>query len=183
METLKTIATVAMLGTVLGFAAGCSETPPMGKPAGEKPASKSSGTDSHDHAEHAHPSAGPHGGPLIELGKEEFHAEFVHNEDAGTVTIYILDHDAKVAVSIDAKELRINLKHDGMGEQFTLIAKPQKGDANGKASRFVSNDKELSEDLDHEGAAARLVVEIAGKSFTGEIKHKHDDHDHGKHKH
>lgn len=30
------------------------------------------------HAGHAHPSHGPHGGDLIELGNEEYHAELVH---------------------------------------------------------------------------------------------------------
>ncbi|MCE2751496.1 MAG: hypothetical protein LW720_06355 [Pirellula sp.] len=36
---------------------------------------------------HAHPSEGPHHGSLVELGKEEFHAELVH--DSKSVTIYI----------------------------------------------------------------------------------------------
>jgi hypothetical protein len=183
MKMLTKIAATAVLGTLLGITSGCSETPPKGKPADGKPVAKSSGAAAHDHDEHGHPSAGPHGGHLIELGKEEYHAEIVHDDDAGTVTIYILDQDAKDAVAIDAEELRINLKHDGKGEQFTLTADPQKEDAKGKASRFVSKDKELSEDLDHKGANARLVVEIAGKSFTGEIKHDHDGDEHGKHKH
>lgn len=30
------------------------------------------------HAEHAHPTHGPHGGDLIELGNEEYHAELLH---------------------------------------------------------------------------------------------------------
>ena len=33
-------------------------------------------------AGHAHPSEGPHGGSLIELGNEEYHAELVHDEQA-----------------------------------------------------------------------------------------------------
>ncbi|HTI49503.1 MAG TPA: hypothetical protein VL475_01075 [Planctomycetaceae bacterium] len=40
----------------------------------------------------------------------------------------------------------------------------------------VSGDKELSDDLDREGTAARLVVEIDGKSCTGTLPH---DRDHG----
>lgn len=177
MKTIATIATAALLGTCLGIAGGCSQSAPQGKPTAAK-----TGANAHDHGEHSHPSTGPHDGLLIELGKEEYHGELVHDDDAGTVTIYILDHDAKDAVAIDAKELRINLKHDGKGEQFKLAAAPQDGDEKGKASRFVSKDKELGEDLDHEGAEARLVVEIGGKSFTGEIRHDHD-HDHGEHKH
>lgn len=33
-----------------------------------------------EHA-HAHPTEGPHGGDLIELGNEEYHAELVHSHD------------------------------------------------------------------------------------------------------
>lgn len=183
MKAIVTLAIMALVGTCLSFTGGCSKSPPQGKSADPPSNAKQSGASGHNHEEHAHPSTGPHDGHLIELGKEEYHAELVHDDDAGTVTIYILDHDAKDAVAIDAKELRINLKHDGKGEQFKLAAAPQDGDEKGKASRFVSRDKELSEDLDHAGAEARLVVEIGGKSYTGEIKHDQDGHDHDERKH
>ena len=128
-----------------------------------------------DHEGHDHPTEGPHHGSLIELGNEEYHGELVHDDQAGTVTIYLLDGAVKNAVPIDAAEITINLKHDGQGEQFKLAASPDSGDPQGKASRFASSDPELGADLDREGTEARLVVEIAGKSYTGEIS----DHDHG----
>lgn len=132
--------------------------------------------DSHDHA---HPSAGPHHGSLIELGGEEYHAELVHDEDSQTVTVYILDGAAKRNVAIDAAEITINVKHDGGGEQFKLAASPDAGDAQGRSSRFVSSDEELAEDLHDGHAEATLVLTIEGKSFRGEIDHDHDhDHDH-----
>tara|TARA_R110002111_G_scaffold211705_1_gene275185 strand:+ start:2608 stop:3138 length:531 start_codon:yes stop_codon:yes gene_type:complete len=130
-------------------------------------------TDAHDH-----PSDGPHHGHLIELGKEEFHAEFIHDEKNSTVTIYILDGTAKNVVPIDSKEILINLKHDGRGEQFKLTALPDKGDPEGQSSRFVSNDKELNEDLHAKGADARLALRIAGKSYSGKIEPDHGSHDH-----
>ena len=49
---------------------------------------------------HAHPTEGPHHGSLIELGKEDYHAEFVHDDTTDTVTIYILDAAAAKAVPI-----------------------------------------------------------------------------------
>jgi len=172
MKTAVSFTSLGLLALVLG--AGCGESPKASSTAAKAPAKKSA--EKHDEHGHAHPSKGPHGGPLIELGKEEYHAELVHDEKAGSVTIYVLDHEGKKPVAIDAKEVRINLKHDGKGEQFELTAEPQKGE-DGKSSRFVSTDKELSEDLDHEGAEARLVLSIDGKSYTGQIKHE-DDHDH-----
>lgn len=136
----------------------------------------------HDHAEHAHPTNGPHGGDLIELGNEEYHAELVHDEQGGTVTIYILDAEAKAAVPIEEAELTINLKHDGQAEQFKLAASPDMGDPQGSSSRFFSNDPELGEDLEHEGAEPQLVAMINGKQYRGQIEHGDHGHKDG-HKH
>ncbi len=146
----------------------------------------------HDH-EHAHPSHGPHNGDLIELDDEEYHAEFVHDEKTCDVTIYILDSSAKKAVPIDAKEVVINLKHDGKPEQYKLAAEPQEGDGPGKSSRFVSKkNDDLCHAIEEEGADAKLQLTIDGKPFIGNIEHDHDheghahdhsDKEHGEHKH
>ena len=169
---------VAVHSAIVLAALGCSE-PPKPTPA---PAKSTTEKEKHDHKHgegaHAHPDHGPHGGDLVELGKEEYHAEVVHDEASGKVTIYVLDSAAKNAVPIEADHVTINVKHDGKGEQFEVKASPQEGEGDGKSSRFVSEDKELAEDLEHE---ARLVIDIAGKSFTGDIKHDHD-HKHADHK-
>lgn len=135
----------------------------------------------HDHGEgeaHAHPSEGPHGGALVELGAEEYHAELVHDDQA--VTFYILDGKAESLVAIDASEVAVNLQHDGQGKQFKLAAKPQSQDAEGKSSRFVSADAGLAQELDHEHGDAQLVATIAGKQYRGKIEHHHG---HGAHDH
>lgn len=136
------------------------------------------------HEGHDHPSEGPHHGDLVELGNEEFHAEVVHGE-AGSVTVYILDSAAKVAVPIDATELTINVSHDGKAEQFKLAAEREDSDPEGKSSRFTIKDEELASDLDSHDATAKLVVSINGKSYSGKIEHQHEGehaHDDG-HKH
>lgn len=134
--------------------------------------------------EHAHPSEGPHHGDLVELGNEEYHAEVVHGE-GGSVSVYILDSAAKSVVPIDATELTINITHDGNAEQFKLPADRDTSDPEGKSSRFTLKDEELSSDLDSHDAAARLVVSIEGKSFSGKIVHSHEgEHAHNDgHKH
>ena len=196
MSRFYSLSTIAAYGIALLITSGCadssSETTTSSDP-GLPPDTIDAGHDDHDdhddheghdhddHEGHDHPSEGPHHGSLIELGGEEYHAEFVHDEDAGTVTIYILDGAAKEAVAIDAPDIAINLKHDGKGEQFKLAASPDKGDPQGKSSRFVSNDKELGEDLEHEDADASLVLKINGKSYRGAIAHDHDHDDDHKH--
>ena len=128
---------------------------------------------------YAHSTHGPHQGSLIELGNEQYYAELIHDEDAETVTIYILDASAKTAVPIEATELMINLSDDGEALQFSLAANPDTDDPAGKASRFVSTDSELAEEFDHAHSSAQLVVTISGKQFRGAIEHgDEDDHDH-----
>jgi len=173
MSKMQWMTVAGGLLMALTVAAGCNQdaSGPAAPPA-------NSGEGHADHAEHAHPTEGPHGGDLIELGNEEYHAELVHDEKAGTVTIYILDAHAEAAVPIDAPELTINLKHDGQAEQFKLAASPDASDPQGKSSRFTSSDAELGEDLEHEGAEPQLVVAINGKQYRGKIEHGHEDGDH-----
>ncbi|WP_145311696.1 hypothetical protein [Gimesia fumaroli] len=157
--------------------AGCKNEADQGKTFDEA-APEDVTMDEHDHG-HDHPSEGPHHGSLIELGKEAYHGELVHDEKSGAITVYILDGAAKAAVPIKAESVLINVKHDGKGQQFTLAASPEKGDPDGKSSKFMTEDKTLGELL-HEGdTTARLVLDIDGKSFTGEIDAHDHDHDHG----
>jgi flavin reductase (DIM6/NTAB) family NADH-FMN oxidoreductase RutF len=109
---------------------------------------------------------------VIELGKEEFHAELVHDDKL--VTIYVLDSAAKNSVPVDVSEVVINILHDGKPEQFKLAAAPQESDPSGKSSRFVANDPELASHLDDEAAAPKLAITISGKSYRGTITHEHD---------
>lgn len=173
MKKVSSLLTLSFALTAL-IVAGCSSD----SSSGPETAGPPNTIDSHDdHAGHAHPTEGPHHGDLIELGNEEYHAEVLHDEDAGTVTIYVLNGAATEQVAIDATEVTINAKHNGKPEQFTLAASPEANDPQGKSSRFVSNDEELAHHLDEEGAEPRLVLTINGKSYRGTISHDHG-HDH-----
>lgn len=139
----------------------------------------------HDHDDHAHPTEGPHGGELVELGDEEYHAELLHDEAAGTVTVYLLDAAAVAAADTDATELTVNLSHEGERKTFVLTPEPQDGDAEGRASKFVSTDAALGEELDHGHDDAKLMVKIDDRAYSGSIRHSeashdvdHSDHDH-----
>ena len=132
--------------------------------------------------EAGHAEEGPHQGSLIELGKEEYHAELVHDDAAHKVTIYLLDGAAQKPVGSADKELVVNLVVAGKPQQFKLPAAPQDGDAAGQASRFEVVDEAFCEALDAEKTTGRVNVTIAGKTFSGDVAHSGHDHDHG-HKH
>ena len=133
----------------------------------------------HDHAHgHEHADHGPHGGDLIELGSDEYHAEVVHQE-GGKLGVYILDGKAVATVAIDAGEITLNVVVDGKPAQYPLIASPTEADAAGKSSLFVSADDEAHAALHREGVAAKLVLTINGRSYQGAVTHSHS-HEHGK---
>jgi hypothetical protein len=46
----------------------------------------------------AHAHNAPHGGTIVQLGREEFHLELVHDPAAGKLIVYLLDHEAKQPV-------------------------------------------------------------------------------------
>ncbi len=101
------------------------------------------------HAGHAHPTHGPHGGDLIELGNEEYHAELVHphghDDDA--------HHD-------DAHHDDAAGHHDGDDEAHHKDgpdegAHDKDGEAHHKDSDHADGDHEHGhdEDGDHDHAA------------------------------
>ncbi len=133
-----------------------------------------------------HPTEGPHGGELVELGsKEEYHAEILHGEnsagDPQTPTVYLLDGSATETVAIEAKELNLNTKIDDKPVSLTFVAKPTETDPEGKSSRFVCEAENAGEVMHHHGDAS-LAVRIDGKGFNGKLSgHDHSGHDHADH--
>jgi len=188
---LRWLGTVGALGAWLAFA-GC-DSKPTNAPA-TAPAPGHSEDDGHDHGEeghggeeheaHDHAHAGPHGGDIIELGDEAYHAELVHENNV--VTVYLLDGQLKNAVPIEAKSLVLNLQVDGAPKQFKLAAAPQDDDPEGKCSRFELTDRALVDLLtDEEELTGRLNVTIEGTQYVGDIHHHgHEEgHDHGDQEH
>lgn len=175
-RTTKLFSLALTLATV--GCGGPSSTPSSG-PMTAPPPPTVSGDHGHSHDEHGHPSEGPHHGVLVELGKEEYHAEVVHDDKEGTVTVYFLDGTAEKTATIDATEVTINVKHGDKPEQFKLPAAPEKTDGEGKSSRFQLKEKELIEHLDEKDASATLQVTIGGTPYSGKIPQGgHEGHGH-----
>jgi hypothetical protein len=135
-------------------------------------------TGDHDHAhdhDHEHAHHGPHGGHLMEIGEEEYHAEWTHDE-SGKVTFYILGPEAKKEVPVAAEQITIDVKvGDHAPQQFQLAAvNPQ----DGKSAIFETVNQQLVgvlETLKSESVVATLHVPINGKTYDQRIQ----EHDHG----
>ena len=134
------------------------------------------GHEEHDHA-HDHAHGGLHGGHIIELGNEEYHAEWTH-DDTGKVTVYILDAEMKNEVPIAAEEITIETKIGEKAGSYKLSAIDSK---DVKASKFEIVDKGLLGVLESlsEGVTAKLVIpDINGKAYEAAIEHHSHDHGH-----
>lgn len=129
---------------------------------------------SHDH-DHDHGKPGPHGGSLVELGEEEYHAELLIDHDAHVVRVYLLDKEGKTAVPTAATELSVDT---GSGEVLLLKPARQESDPEGQASVFELVDDAVVHDLLDAGFIhGKLTVAIGEKTLTGGID-AHFDHDH-----
>jgi len=118
---------------------------------------------------------GPHGGHLVELGEEEYHAEVVFDSKSSEITLYVLDSSAKKAAPIDAKEIKLELTIGGQPKSFTAKAVADKGDPPDKSSRFeVADNSEIKANVkDEEDLKGSVTVAIGGKTYTGKIVHEH----------
>ncbi len=182
---------LAVSASLVGCGSDSTETPTENIEGSPPPLAADADHDDHaghdhgDDAGHEHPTEGPHGGHLIELGNEEYHAELLHDENTHTVTIHLLDGPAKQTVAVPLPEITLQLFRDGQFVKYALKAAQGPGNPAGAASRFEIADAALCDALCHEDEIrARLQVTINGKPFTGTIEHtSHGDHDHEGHDH
>ena len=123
----------------------------------------------HDHAAH-----GPHHGDLLEIGKEEYHAEVVVDEAKKQLVVYLLDKEVKAYVAIDAQFVAVNLLLNGKPVQIKLKAAPQPVDQKGFSSCFGAVSPELIDALHNPKSQPRLALKIRNKSYSVKIAHDHD---------
>lgn len=165
---------VAFAAPVVLSLAGCGSesAQPPSEQASEKPSPMA------QEPGDTHPLEGPHGGHLIELGNEEYHAELLHDEKSHTVTVHLLDGAGKQPVAVSQPEIVVQLFQDLEFVKYSLKAVRDPADAAGTASEFETVDDALCDALSYEEEIlGRLQVTIEGKSYTGTIEHSSHDHD------
>jgi len=89
--------------------------------------------------EHGHkPSS--HGGILVPVGSDNYHAEAVF-EKGGSLRLYMLGQNEAVVIEVEAQPLTGYAKVEGgmESESFVLAPKPQAGDKAGMTSLFVGH--------------------------------------------
>ena len=152
-----TLAAVALV-----CVAGCnsSDSQPTQGRATHKPQETKSAANAKEGG-HEH-KPGAHGGIIVEIGRDNYHAEAVF-ENAGVVRLYTLGKDEAKVVDVESQTLTAYVKPEGGTEStsFLLKPEPQAGDADGKTSLFVGK-------LPKEFWGQKLEVTIPSLKIAGE---------------
>ncbi len=130
-------ASLALLSGSLLFLAGCSNSTDTDRPGDARPTTKTDTARPTGNAEHGH-KPGQHGGIMIAIGTDSYHAEAVF-EKGGTLHLYLLGQDETRIQEVDRQTLNAFVKAvgDPEAEPFTLEPSPTPDDATGMTSRFV----------------------------------------------
>lgn len=140
----------------------------------------------HDHgAMGSHGDIGPHGGHLIELGRNhKYHAELVEDHDTHSVTVYLLDSHMH-ELAIGESSILLNLTFNGQTTSYELAAYVA-GNETG-SSKFIASDMALFHALESHGdVSGKLRVTIDGVPYVGLLTHHahtHVGHAHTKDSH
>jgi hypothetical protein len=149
-----------MIALTLVIIAGCETKTRLQSPGADKAVAATS-TASPQEAAHGH-RAGAHGGNIVEIGRDNYHAEAVF-EKGGTVRLYLLGKDEARVQEIEAQVIPAYAKADGANEAvaFSLQPAPQADDAAGKTSQFIGR---LPRDL----AGRKVEVTVPSIRINGE---------------
>ena len=188
MAIWKNLTVLSLVSGVSLWLAGCTPSAPPSSSMGSGTTTDSHehGHEGHDHA-HDHAHHGPHGGELMAIGNEEYHAEWTHDEE-GKVTFYILDAEAKKEVPITSEKITIDVKiGDAEPKTYELMGVNPSGEP-AKTAQFEVVDKDLLGVIevlkpDDKGVTATLNLVIDDTPYSQKIeKEAHDhghDHSHG----
>ncbi len=123
---------------------------------------------------HDHDAHGPNNGELLEIGRGEYHAELVVDEESNQVAVYLLDSTLKSYISIDSAFLVVNFKVGNKPVQVKMLPVPQDADAKNLSSRFSLISTELFTALHDPKSDAKLSLRIGKKSYVSKLAHNHD---------
>jgi hypothetical protein len=121
---------LGLAAAALLTAAGCDNGPDAPAPGGEAPATAPDGLHGH--------KPGTQGGFIVEIGRDNYHAEAVFEKD-GVVRVYTLGKDEAKVEEVESQTLTAYAKPEGGTEavEFLLRPDPRPDDGQGKTSRFA----------------------------------------------
>ena len=159
---------VWLLGLALpALTVGCGKTEPpaVGNSAAPHP--------------HPHQHVAPHGGTPVELGKEEFHLEFVLDDHAGKLSAYVLDGEMEKFIRVPAPGFTVSAKLSDRVETLNFKAVPNTatGETIGDTSLFETQADWLKTTKTFDGTLAELTIRSRRYAALDFNFPKGNDHD------
>ena len=136
MLTITPLRCRILLGAATFMMVGCNSTSKPVLPIGnDSSGSRAQSPDVPN--EHPH-IAGAHGGIIVPIGADSYHAEAIV-EKSGNLRLLILGKDESRIQEVDIQSIQAYVKGSGdtAATPIDLIATPQEGDAPGRTSQFV----------------------------------------------
>lgn len=131
--------TAALLLVAVGCTPATKEPPSNNSPSERKEASTKANKTISANEEHGHKPS-KHGGILVPIGRDNFHAEAVF-EKGGFLRLYMLGQDESKVIEVAAQPLNAFVKGVGDTEavSFVLRPEPQAGDGKDMTSMFLGH--------------------------------------------
>jgi hypothetical protein len=148
------IGAVGSVALALVVIAGCSRPVSTDAESKDKQAAKDKAAGDHGH------KPGRHGGTIVEIGRDNYHAEAVFAQD-GLVRLHVLAKDEAQIQEVDQQKLTAYAKAEGdtKGVEFTLEPKPRGDDSKGKTSVFEGTLPESLRDKKVEVTVTAIRIE------------------------
>lgn len=177
-RTMLLLAYTLLVGT--GLSLGCKPSPP------DEPAETAQKKDDHGHDhEHDHDhdhEEGPNGGHLLALKAEggeteQYQAEWLHDDEQGIVTVFLLHDDQPLDPSLAPESISIEVRAGNNPTTYELPKTPSEEDPNDLA--YVIEDPALVTALGVvvEDQEPVLSASIGGTIYQG-VFEEHDHHHH-----
>lgn len=114
--------------------------------------------------EHSHEELGPHGGHMLHMEPSGVHAEWTHDDDTHTITVYLEDFDVPTI-----KEAKFVAKIGDATEEFPLVA--------GDDGWTISSEVLMTHiDMGEAAAVSFVVVDESGEQEAKIEAHEHHHH-------
>ncbi|MBI3411117.1 MAG: hypothetical protein HY040_22510 [Planctomycetes bacterium] len=114
-------------------------------------------------ADHAH-KPGAHGGIIVEIGRDNYHAEAVF-ENGGLLKLYTLGKDESRIIDVESQVLKAYVKVDSGNDsvEMELSPVPRTGDKPGRTSQFIGK---LPGELAGKQVAVTIpIIVVEGERF------------------
>lgn len=154
-----------LLSAIMLSSVGCSPKETTQPMAGGSSGTTAADAHAHDHGEH-----GPHGGHLLHLEPDGVHAEWNHDDDTKTITVYLDD------LTAPATEVKFVVKAGDTEPQNFPLTKGEEGTGGGTWT--ITSDALLTHLNMGEAAQVQLIVTEGDKQMTSKIEHSDEHHHH-----